>query len=173
MKREPGFSTLIFRPSDDAMYPMIVKAMPYMPSGWLGPAKRSCSRPIAQPVSTSADRIAPGDREENGDHEGQVNDRQKADAHRNENLDQHRDQRDEDDRGPTEFIDRDLIAGSETSPEWHDSAAHCGDGSPVGGVTGCCGLVFGVGSGAGWTCFGAGGVPSLFAGPLSVPFAGD
>ena len=50
MKREPGFSTSIFRPNDDAMYPMIVKAMPYMPSGWLGPAKRSCIRPIAQPV---------------------------------------------------------------------------------------------------------------------------
>src|ERR1035437_2855637 len=75
----------------------------------------------------SADRVAPGHRKEDGDHERQVNDREKADPHWNEDLDQYRNQRDEDDRGPTELVDRDLVARGEASAKWHDSAAHCGD----------------------------------------------
>src|ERR1035438_2250858 len=111
----------------------------------------------------SANRVAPGHREEDGDHERQVNDREKADPHWNEDLDQYRNQRDEDDRGPTELVDRDLVPRCRASPEWHDSAAHCGGGSPAGGVEGRCGFALGVCCGAGLACFGAGVASSPFA----------
>src|ERR1035438_8550899 len=63
----------------------------------------------------SADRIAPGHREEDGDHERQTDRRQEWNLPQNENLDQYRNQGNEDDRGPTEFVDRDLVAVYEFS----------------------------------------------------------
>src|ERR1035438_2312207 len=115
----------------------------------------------------SADRIAPGHREEDGDHERQTDRRQEWNLPQNENLDQYGNQGNEDDRGPTEFVDRDLVARSQTSPEWHDSAAHCGGCSRLGGVEGCCELGFGGCFAAGLDCLDGGVVSPPFAGPFA------
>src|ERR1035438_10614741 len=73
----------------------------------------------------SADRIAPGHREEDGDHERQTDRRQEWNLPQNENLDQYGNQGNEDDRGPTEFVDRDLVARSQTRSEERRVGKEC------------------------------------------------
>src|SRR5271165_1440746 len=126
----------------------------------------------------SADGIATSRCEEDGHHQRQVNDGEVADPYRDEDLDQDGDQRDEDDRRPTEIVNRNLLPRGEASAIRHDSSAHCG-GSVVGGLAGWSGFVVGACSEAG-CAFLVGVVEAspfggacAFVAPEAAPLGGD
>src|SRR5579864_8502765 len=72
----------------------------------------------------------------NGYQKGQADDGQKADPHRNEDLDQDRNQRYEDNHRPAEFVDRRLLTICQASTKMHGVAAHSCGGAPAEGVDG-------------------------------------
>src|SRR5271167_581115 len=112
---------------------------------------------------TAANRVATRHREKDGHHERKVDDREITHPHRNENLDEECDQRNENESRPTKLINGDLLPGGQAGAIRHHPAAHGCGCSVAGGFAGWSEFAPGTCSGAGWTSLGTGVTATPFA----------